>query len=158
MLEKFTGVLEKDRRSNGPGWKRTNRRQGASPRTGSASDRKTSSLPDWSEIDRPENRRVAQRRRQTTGPAAWPTARTLLWLVVFGVLLTLYIGHVHATKQLLVQVQDLRQENLQMHLKYNRLRGELQESAGPATVYERARRLGLTEGSSFGPTIHIDEE
>lgn len=158
MLEKFTGVLEKDRSSTTPGWKRTATRQGAAPRRSTTSDGKSSSLPDWSEIDRPENRRVAPGRRQTTGPAAWPTARTLLWLVVFGLGLTLYIGHVHATKQLLVQVQDLRQENLQLHLKYNRLRGELQESAGPATVYERARRLGLTEGSSFGPTIHIDEE
>ncbi len=158
MLDKFTGVLERDKRSNTPAWKKPNIRQGASPRETSTSEGATSSLPDWSEIDRPENRRLARGRRQTTGLAAWPTKRTLVWLVVLGLLLTLYIGHVHATKQLLVEVQDLRQENLQLHLKYNRLRGELQESAGPATVYERARRLGLTEGSSFGPTIHIDEE
>jgi cell division protein FtsL len=156
MMDRFTGVIERKSRSNAPGWTPTKKPQGATRRSAN-SERKSSSLPDWSELDRPENRRVPRARRRANGPASWPTARTLTWLAVIGLLLTLYIGHVHSTKQLLVEVQELRQENLQLHLKYNRLRGEFQASAGPATVYDRARRLGLEEGSSFGPTIYIEE-
>lgn len=157
MPNKFVDVLGQDV-SNGVS-RQTPRgnRSGAVRRDASEADRRSSPLPGWSELEAPENKRVGQFRRRREGLATWPTARMLLWLVGLGTLLTLYVGHVHATKNMLAQVHELRQENLQLHLKYNRLRGELQESIGPATVYERARRLGLKEGESYGPTIYIEQ-
>ena len=69
---------------------------------------------------------------------------------------TIYVGHVHATQELLSTVQDMRQENLRLHLKYNRVKGHYDKMTGPETIHRRAQALGLREGFAFGSEIVID--
>lgn len=69
---------------------------------------------------------------------------------------TLYVGHVHATKDLLGRVQDVRAENQRLHLKRNRLQGEFARKISPSVIYERARELGLEESVTYGPTVSVD--
>ena len=83
------------------------------------------------------------------------TLRFGMLVLAIAAVFTLYIGHVHATRALLVEVQSLRQENLELHLRYNRLKGEFDRATGPATIYRRAKELGLEEGISYGPTIRL---
>jgi hypothetical protein len=77
-------------------------------------------------------------------------------IVVLAILFTTYVGHVHATQDLLANVQQLRRENLELHLKYNRLKGDFDRMVGPGVIYERAGRLGLVEDATYGPTIEVN--
>jgi hypothetical protein len=50
-------------------------------------------------------------------------------------------------------MQQAKKENLRLHLKLNRLRGDFDRATGPAVVYQRAKEIGLEEGIAYGPTI-----
>lgn len=80
-----------------------------------------------------------------------------LLLLLIVVALAAYVGHVHATQQLLADVQQARQDNLRLHLKHNRLKGEFDQATGPAVIYERARALGLEDDITYAPTIRVPE-
>lgn len=69
---------------------------------------------------------------------------------------TLYVGHVHATKDLLGEVQNARTENQQLHLKRNRLQGEFAHKTSPSVIYERARELGLRKSVTYGPSVSVE--
>lgn len=79
----------------------------------------------------------------------------LLLLVAAG--FTAYIGHVYAMQELAVELQRAQRENLQLHLKHNRLKGLFDQRTSPAVIYDRARALGLEEGIEYGPTIDMSE-
>lgn len=116
-------------------------------------------LPAWRDLEPADNRRVVDgSKRASTGLAAWPTARMVLLLAVGAFMLTLYVGHVHATQALVSEVHQMRRENLQLHLRHNRLTGELDRLGGPMSVYERARDLGLEDGQQVGPPVTLDLE
>lgn len=68
---------------------------------------------------------------------------------------TLYIGHVYATQDLLNSLEPLRRDNLELHLELDRLRGKLEEVTGPAVIYHRATQLGLQEGGPYNATIRV---
>lgn len=80
----------------------------------------------------------------------------LLVLLVAGVF-TLYVGHVHATKDLLNQVQEARTENQRLHLQHNRLQGIYDRKTSPHVIYERARELGLEASVAYGPPVSVDD-
>ena len=80
----------------------------------------------------------------------------LLVLLVAGAF-TLYVGHVHATKDLLDEVQEARTANQRLHLKHNRLQGIYDRKTSPHVIYERARALGLEASVRYGPPITLDE-
>lgn len=75
-------------------------------------------------------------------------------LLCIGV--TLYVGHVFATRATLAELQNARRNNLRLHLTEDRLRGEFDRMTGPHQVMERAVVLGLEEGISYGPTIRTN--
>lgn len=79
----------------------------------------------------------------------------MLWTLAAAAALTLYVGHVHATRALLADVQTVQRTNLRLHLKVNRLKGEYDRQTGPAVIRPRARALGLVEDYHFGPTIRL---
>lgn len=115
----------------------------------------TATLPGWTDL--------AGKNRLRRGRAAGhplldgvSTSRFAVMIVAIAVLITLYVGHVHATQDLLAEVQQQRQENLRLHLKHNRLKGEFDRMVGPAVIYERARAQGLVEEPDFGPPIEIE--
>ena len=116
----------------------------------------TEALPGWSDLAKANQRQPGNWARGTFLEKI-STTRFALLIIGIAVLFTLYIGHVHATQDLLADVQQLRRENLQLHLKYNRLKGEFDGMIGPGEIYERARLLGLEEDPVYGPTIIIEE-
>ena len=80
-----------------------------------------------------------------------------LLLLLIVVVLAAYVGHVHATQNLLAEVQQERRDNLRLHLKLNRLKGEFDQATGPSVIYERATALGLEEDITYAPTIRVPE-
>ena len=116
----------------------------------------TEALPGWNELVTANQRALGGGRRATFLERI-STTRFALLIVALAILFTMYVGHVHATQDLLADVQQLRRENLQLHLKYNRLKGEFDQMVGPSVIYERARELGLEENAVYGPTIDLAE-
>jgi len=143
---------------------RTNRsrQQGGTARRRSTGDgapsgwsRHGTALPSWTDLE-PQN----SRRRSDEGDfflQRVSTVRFALVVLVLAGAFTLYVGHVHATKDLLNKVQSARAENQRLHLKRNRLEGEFARKVSPSVIYERARELGLRESVTYGPPISIDE-
>ncbi|MFP4227668.1 MAG: hypothetical protein ACLFTE_02445 [Salinivenus sp.] len=128
----------------------------ASKGGGSGWSRHGTALPGWTDLEGPKNRRHRESsdgsflRRMSTGRFA------LLVLLVAGVF-TLYVGHVHATKDLLNQVQEARTENQRLHLQHNRLQGIYDRKTSPHVIYERARELGLEASVAYGPPVSVDD-
>lgn len=109
-------------------------------------------FPSWSDLAT-SNERDAQRPAALTQIGNVSTIRFGLVLLAVATIFTLYIGHVHATQDLLDDLQQARRENLQLHLEHNRLKGTFDRLTGPSVVYQRAGALGLEEGIAYGPTI-----
>ena len=111
-------------------------------------------LPGWKDLAK-QNERGPGRSQST--PALIEkvsTGRFALLLVGVVMVLALYVGHVHATQDLAADLQQVRKENHNLHLKLNRLKGDFDRATGPAVIYRRARALGLEESIQYGPTIH----
>lgn len=85
------------------------------------------------------------------------TARYALVLFLVAGVFTLYIAHVYASQDLLNSLQQIRRENLQLHLRHNRITGAIDRATGPSVIYRRAAALGLEEGITYGPPILLDE-
>lgn len=115
-------------------------------------------LPGWEQVASAVN----NRRKATPAPLeektwlAISTPKFVLGLLAVVAVFTVYVGHVHATQDLLAAVQAERRANHRLHLQYNRLKGDFDRATGPALIYERARALGLEEGTTFGPTIQVE--
>jgi cell division protein FtsL len=84
------------------------------------------------------------------------TVRFAAVVLLVAAAFTLYVGHVHATKDLLGELQTVRSENQRLHLKRNRLQGEFARKVSPSVIYERARELGLQESVTYGPPVSVD--
>lgn len=112
-------------------------------------------LPGWNDLDG-SNERTRPRSGRSSVLERVSTTRFTLLVAGLALLFTVYIGHVHATQNLLNELQQERSENLRLHLKYNRLKGDFDEMVGPSAIYQRARSLGLIEDPAFGPSIEVD--
>jgi len=136
----------------------TNGSRRPSPTTGNGSNwsRHSTALPGWTDLEKPTNRR-----QPTSSDDSFlqkvSTIRFAAVVLLVAAAFTLYVGHVHATKDLLGEVQELRSENQRLHLKRNRLQGEFARKTSPSVIYERARELGLQESVTYGRPISIDE-
>lgn len=137
------------------------RRSGASGRRKSASNRSASgwsrhgtALPSWADLEPSQDQRHQD---DDSFFERVSTVRFALLLILFAGAFTLYVGHVHATKNLLGEVQEARAENQRLHLKHNRLQGEFARKTSSSVIYERARELGLRASETYGPPISIDE-
>ncbi|MEX1055181.1 MAG: hypothetical protein WED81_04070 [Rhodothermales bacterium] len=123
---------------------------------GAGTKGKSGTLPGWNELAT-ANQRLIRGDRGNSFLEKISTKRFALLIVVTAILCTLYVGHVHATQDLLAEVQRARRENLRLHLKYNRLKGEFDRMIGPSAIYGRASGIGLIEDPAFGPTIRIED-
>ncbi len=84
------------------------------------------------------------------------TARFALFVVAVATVFTLYIGHVYQTQDILNALQQSQGENLRLHLRYNELKGEFDESTGPSVIHQRAPGLGLEDGFSNAPLVRAN--
>lgn len=86
------------------------------------------------------------------------TVSTLRFAAILSAIagaVTIYIGHIYATQDLLNSLEPVRRDNLELHLELDRLRGKLEEVTGPSVIYRRAMQLGLQEGGPFNATIRV---
>jgi len=114
-----------------------------------------STLPSWKQLESKKNRR----RKQDVGSpllGAVSTVRFVVLLAAIGGAFTLYVGHVHATQSIVAKTEQARKLNHQLHLKYNRLKGEFDRMTGPAEIHRRAYALGLVEDATYGSTITVN--
>jgi hypothetical protein len=109
-------------------------------------------LPGWKELAS-SNGRVKDRPAAGAFMEKVSTVQFALLLLFVAISITLYVGHVNATQDVLSEMQQARKENLRLHLKLNRLKGDFDRATGPAVVYQRAKEIGLEEGIAYGPTI-----
>lgn len=128
-----------------------------SPKTGGGSgwSRHGTALPGWTDLERPTNQRRPGSSDETFLQKV-STIRFAAVVLLLAAAFTLYVGHVHATKDLLGEVQELRAENQRLHLKRNRLQGEFARKTSPSVIYERARELGLQESVTYGPPVSVE--
>lgn len=117
--------------------------------------RQRDELPGWEDLSAQNERRKVQSRAEGL-LASISTLKFGLIVAVLATGVTLYIGHVHATQDLLNRVQEARTQNGQLHLRLNQLKGEFDRRTGPAVIHERAREMGLEESIQYGPTIYSE--
>jgi hypothetical protein len=134
-----------------PAAKKPAARSGAQRRR-PAGPRVYSGLPNWKDLSTGNERALTPKGVRV---ASVSTLRFGVMMLVLAGLFTAYVGHVNATQDVLAEMQFERRENLRLHLKYNRVKGEYDRMTGPSVIYERARRIGLEEGYSYGPSILI---
>lgn len=140
---------------------RTSGRVAAESDRGDAVRRRTGSskpdrLPGWRDLSESNDRELRGKGQHWTLVDAIPTFRLAAAILAFGVVTTLYVGHVLATQDLMARAESLRRENLALHLRSNRVKGAFDQASGPAVIYERARALGLTQQIPNGPVIVLD--
>lgn len=112
-------------------------------------------LPGWKDLsDSPST----QKRGSGSFLEQVSTVRFALIVLALAAAFTAYVGHVHATQDVLARVQEARRTNQTLHLKHNRLKGEFDRATGPAVIHERARALGLEESLAYGPPIQVETE
>lgn len=148
---------ESSRSRSGRRKNRTGRsRSGSSVQRSSSNwDRHGTALPDWTDLETPRNRPTSDSSDDTFLERVSTVRFTVVVLLLAGAF-TLYVGHVHATEDLLGQVQEARAENQRLHLKHNRLKGEFARKTSPPVIYEHARDLGLKKSVTYGPPVSVE--
>jgi len=123
----------------------SSRREGSWKRHGTA-------LPTWTDLEHTNTRRYAPQ-SDDAFLERMSTVRFAIIVAVLAAMFTAYVGHVHATQELLADVQQAQAENRSLHIQHNYLQGEYARQTGPALVHRRARALGMVETVSFGPSV-----
>lgn len=83
------------------------------------------------------------------------TLRFGLVIFIIAGLLTLYIGHVHSSQDLLAELNTLNRENVRLHLQHNRLVADYNASIGPSVIHQRVPALGLQRGFEYAGFLQI---
>ena len=135
----------------------TARRRSSGDGAASNWSRHGTALPEWTDLEPPKNKRRSAPTADESFLERISTVRFAIIVLVLAGTFTLYVGHVHATRSLLNDVQELRTANKRLHLKRNRLKGQFARKTSPSVIYERARELGLRASVTYGPPVSIDE-
>ncbi len=152
------GARPKTARSTRPKTPRSTREQpsaGKKIRT-RKSGKDHATLPTWKQLESKKNRRLKRDNAPSPFLDAVSTLRFALILAAVAAAFTLYVGHVHATQDILAKTEAARKENHRLHLKYNRLKGDFDRMTGPAEIHRRANALGLVEDAAYGATITLN--
>lgn len=151
-------------KSRSSGMKNRLRQNGGAVRRRSSGDGAASSwsrhgtaLPDWTDLEPRKNKRQGDTSSDDSFLERISTVRFAVIVLLLGGAFTLYVGHVHATRSLLNEVQELRTTNKRLHLKRNRLQGQFARKTSPSVIYERARELGLRASVTYGPPVSVEE-
>ncbi len=76
-------------------------------------------------------------------------------VTLVAVVLTLYIGHIYATQELVNNLETQRREGLELRSERARLMGKVAEATKPTTIYRWAAELGLEEGGPYAAIIYV---
>ena len=112
-------------------------------------------LPSWSDLA--DSQIIQQNARPDVDNwfGAVSTARFVVIILALATVITLYVGHVFATQDLLTEVQQLRSEQLALEMTFDKLEGELHHVTGPEEIFAAANELGLTDRVHRGTPIII---
>lgn len=130
-------------------------RRSGGQKGGSNWSRHGTALPGWTDLETPTNKRSSERSDETFLREV-STIRFAAIVLLVAAAFIFYVGHVHATKDLLGQVQEVRAENQRLHLKRNRLQGEFARKTSPSVIHERAQDMGLEESVTYGPPVRVE--
>lgn len=112
-------------------------------------------MPGWKDLGATGSTRSARTSPKGAYLEKISNTRFMALILLVAALFTLYVGHVHATQTLRTELEREQRDNLRLHLKHNRLKGEFDQATGPAVIYKEARELGLEEGIIYGPTVRV---
>ncbi len=111
-------------------------------------------LPNWADLEAGDGK--SSRAPEWSGAfATVPILRLVVVILSIAAVFTVYVGHVHATTDLLTEVDRLRSENLELHLDRNLVKGSFDRASGPGVIATRARALGLVEVVPTGSPVTI---
>jgi hypothetical protein len=110
--------------------------------------------PGWKDLKTAGNGRVESKGKESRLLNTLSTVRFSLGILVVAVLVSLYVGHVQATQDLVNDVYLARKENLSLSTQLDKTQGAYNTKIGPAVIYPLAYELGLHEGrGSENPVI-----
>ena len=113
-------------------------------------------LPGWNEVHAKENirkKRARSAKKNTPTADQLSTKQFALYTFVAVLLMSLYVSHVFATQKALAKLEEVRRHHEQLTLEYNQKKASFDHLVRPDQVYHRAKELGFTEGTVFGPPI-----
>ena len=133
---------------------RRTKRSRSAPSADTKWQRHGTALPSWKDLSK--NKRSTRDQQADGFLERISTVRFALVILALAGAFTLYVGHVHATQDLLARLQEARRTNQSLHLKHNRLEGAYDRATGPSIIHRRAQALGLEENLAYGPPIDIE--
>ncbi len=86
-----------------------------------------------------------------------PTLHFALIIFLLAGILTMYIGQIHRSQDLLDQINTQRRENVRLHLQHNRFVSDLNATIGPSVIHQRASELGLKEVHELSSDLNPNE-
>jgi len=110
----------------------------------------------WKDLATGNESRSSAAHRASSVLGGVSTIRFVAGVLAVLVLVTLYVGHVNATRELAQDVQALRRERLELQLELNRVSGDYERITGHTQIAGRARDLGLVEAVPEGRPIVVD--
>ncbi|HCR48478.1 MAG TPA: hypothetical protein PLL64_07910 [Rhodothermales bacterium] len=116
-------------------------------------------LPTWDDLSNRGSKAVpdAVIEAESKKAGKFRSLPLFLLMLLFAMIGTLYVRHVYDAQKLLSHVQQLRKENIRLHLERNRLNAEYDRITEPQTLVEAAKRLGLVEGHHYADDILIPQ-
>ena len=113
-------------------------------------------LPGWKDVHAKEKKkknRLRSPKKATLSAEQLSTQKFALYTFLAVLLMSLYVSHVFATQEALARLEEVRHQNLQLSLEYNQKKASFDNLVRPDQVYRRAKELGFTEGTAFGPPV-----
>ena len=113
-------------------------------------------LPGWQDIhanEKKRNKRTRSRKKTARITDQISTPKFAIYTFVAVLLLGFYVSHVFATQKALAKLEEARRQHVQLTLEYNQKKASFDNLVRPDQVYQRARDLGFTEGTTFGPPV-----
>lgn len=114
--------------------------------------------PGWSDLKKSGNGRKASRFKESRLLSTLSTVKTSLVILALAALVSLYVGHVQSTVDLVNDVYQARKENLSLSTFLAKKQGEYNTKIGPAVIYPLAYDLGLREGRGTEVPVIVGAE
>ncbi|MBN8589217.1 MAG: hypothetical protein J0L94_12955 [Rhodothermia bacterium] len=116
-------------------------------------------LPTWGDLTNRGSKAIPDEviEAETKKAGNFRSLSLFLFMLLFGLIGTLYVRHVYDTQRILSHVQQLRKENIRLHLERNRLNGEYDQITDPQRLIGAAKQLGLVEGYQYADDIFIPQ-
>ncbi|MEO1022454.1 MAG: hypothetical protein AAFW89_07905 [Bacteroidota bacterium] len=107
------------------------------------------------EEEKPRRASVKASAKQVTN--AFSPGKVILLACVVGIFGFMYLTHVFATQQLLLEVQQMEREYNRARRQHDALRLQYNRMVGPADIYDKAAEQGFINGGPADEVIIVKE-